>query len=79
MGANTLRLIKLPSTMARNHAEADQVRDRFVRENPAEGAFTSFDGQGYLRISTHVYNTAAEYEKFAEVFVPKLVEWSREA
>lgn len=78
MAANGLRLIKLPSTMARSHAEADAVRDRFVRENPAEGAFTSFEGQGYLRISTHVYNTAAEYEKFADVFVPKLVAWSRE-
>lgn len=74
--ANALRLIKLPSSLARNHPEADALRDRFVRECAAEAAFTSFDGQGYLRISSHVYNTAEDYEEFAERFVPEIVRWS---
>lgn len=78
MEANALKLIKLPASMARNHPEADALRDRFVRENPAEAAFTSFEGTGYLRISAHIYNTPAEYEQFAEQFVPRLVAWSRE-
>ena len=38
-----------------------------------ETAITTFDGVGYLRLSTHLYNTAADYESFAERAVPALV------
>ncbi|XBH20432.1 aminotransferase class V-fold PLP-dependent enzyme [Jonesiaceae bacterium BS-20] len=78
MPANALKLIKLPEGLIRNHAEADAVRDRFVREGAAEAAFTEFGGKGYLRISAHVYNTHSEYEEFAERFVPQIVSWARE-
>lgn len=78
MPANALRLIKLPAGLVRSHAEADAIRDRFVRECAAEAAFTEFAGEGYLRISAHVYNTPGEYEEFAEKFVPQIVNWSRE-
>lgn len=78
MPANALKLIKLPSGLISNHDEADAIRDRFVRECPAEAAFTDFDGEGYLRISAHVYNTPRDYEQFAEKFVPQIVRWARE-
>lgn len=78
MPSNALKLIKLPAGLARNHDEADAIRDRFVRECPAEAAFTEFEGDGYLRISAHVYNTPREYEMFADKFVPRIVQWARE-
>ena len=42
------------------------------REFSVEGAFTSFGGVGYFRLSTHVYNTAADFEDFAERWSPAL-------
>ncbi|MGW5697015.1 aminotransferase class V-fold PLP-dependent enzyme, partial [Streptomyces asiaticus] len=49
------------------------------QELGVEAAFTSFGGIGYLRVSAHVYNTAADYEHFAETCVPVLAEWARAA
>lgn len=76
---NALRLVRLPSGLATNHPEADALRDRVVRECGVEGAFTSFGGVGYFRISTHVYNTAADYEGFVERMVPQLLDWAAAA
>ncbi|MFJ8603099.1 aminotransferase class V-fold PLP-dependent enzyme [Streptomyces shenzhenensis] len=79
MPVDALRLVRLPDGLATTRLEADGLRDRVARELGVAAAFTSFDGVGYLRLSTHVYNTAADYEYFAENCVPVLGEWSRTA
>ncbi|MFJ8043398.1 aminotransferase class V-fold PLP-dependent enzyme [Kitasatospora sp. NPDC096147] len=79
MPVNALRLVRLPEGLARTRLEADALRDRVAAELGVEAAFTSFGGAGYFRLSTHVYNTAADYEYFAEHCVPVLVDWARRA
>lgn len=74
-----MRLVRLPTGLATSRVEADALRDRIARELGVEVACTSFGGTGYLRLSAHVYNTAADYEYFAEVCVPVLGEWARSA
>ncbi|MFD9189306.1 aminotransferase class V-fold PLP-dependent enzyme [Streptomyces phaeochromogenes] len=74
-----MRLVRLPEGLAGSRIEADALRDRAARELGVEAAFTSFDGIGYMRLSAHVYNTAADYEYFAEDCVPVIGEWARAA
>ncbi|GHB67267.1 aminotransferase class V [Streptomyces umbrinus] len=74
-----MRLVRLPEGLAGSRIEADTLRDRAARELGVEAAFTSFDGIGYMRLSAHVYNTAADYEYFAEDCVPVIGEWARAA
>lgn len=76
---NALRLVRLPSGLATTHAEADALRDRVVTQFGIEAAFTSFGGIGYYRLSTHVYNTASDFENFVERLVPLLIEWGHAA
>ena len=76
---NALRLVRLPTGLGSSHSESDALRDRVVRELGVEAAFTSFSGVGYFRLSTHLYNTAADFEEFAERCVPALVAWARSA
>ncbi|MEU6139631.1 aminotransferase class V-fold PLP-dependent enzyme [Streptomyces sp. NPDC047081] len=73
-----MRLVRLPDGLAASRVEADALRDRVAHELAVEAAFTSFAGLGYLRLSAHVYNTAADYEYFAEECVPVLGDWARE-
>ncbi|MFJ5779802.1 aminotransferase class V-fold PLP-dependent enzyme [Streptomyces sp. NPDC093094] len=77
MPANAMRLVRIPSPLAATAAEAETLRDRVAQELGVAAAFTSFGGVGYLRLSTHVYNTAADLETFAERGVPALWAWSR--
>jgi isopenicillin-N epimerase len=77
MPVNALRLVRLPEGLGVSREEADALRDRVAAELGVEAAFTSFGGTGYFRLSTHVYNTAADYEDFAERCVPALVDWAR--
>ncbi|MFC5216638.1 aminotransferase class V-fold PLP-dependent enzyme [Streptomyces coerulescens] len=72
-----MRLVRLPDGLAADRLEADALRDRVAVELGVEAAFTSFDGIGYMRLSAHVYNTAADYEYFAEECVPVLGRWAR--
>jgi isopenicillin-N epimerase len=76
---NALRLVRLPDGLGRSRVEADALRNRLVSELSAEAAFTSFGGVGYFRLSTHAYNTAADYEDFVERVVPTLCDWARDA
>ncbi|WEH32325.1 aminotransferase class V-fold PLP-dependent enzyme [Streptomyces sp. AM 4-1-1] len=78
MPVSALRLVRIPAPLAATRAEADALRDRVARELGVAAAFTSFGGVGYLRLSTHVYNTAADFEHFAERCVPVLGAWSRD-
>ncbi|MFG2822408.1 aminotransferase class V-fold PLP-dependent enzyme [Kitasatospora sp. NPDC048365] len=79
MPVNALRLVRLPAGLAGTRLDADALRDRVAAELGVEAAFTSLGGVGYFRLSTHVYNTAADYEYFAERCVPTLTDWAREA
>jgi isopenicillin-N epimerase len=74
-----MRLVRLPVGLADGRVAADELRDRAARELGVEAAFTSFGGAGYLRLSAHLYNTAADYEHVADVCVPVLGEWARSA
>lgn len=74
-----MRLVRLPDGLADSRLAADALRDRAAAELGVEAAFTSFDGLGYVRLSAHVYNTAEDYEYFAERCVPALGEWARAA
>ncbi|MFD7700068.1 aminotransferase class V-fold PLP-dependent enzyme [Streptomyces caelestis] len=74
-----MRLVRLPDGLGGSRPAADALRDRAPAELGVEAAFTSFGGAGYLRLSAHVYNTAEDYEYFAEKCVPVLVEWARAA
>lgn len=69
---NALRLVKLPSGLVTNSEEANQLRDFCTREHGLQAAFTWHQGQGYFRLSTHAYTTAADFEEFAERIVPAL-------
>ncbi|MFJ5829717.1 hypothetical protein [Streptomyces sp. NPDC093089] len=77
MPVGAMRLVRLPAPLAATRAEADALRDRVGREPGVAVAITSFGGVGYLRLSAHVYNTAADFEYFAEHCVPVLGAWSR--
>ncbi|MEV7784893.1 aminotransferase class V-fold PLP-dependent enzyme [Streptomyces sp. NPDC088106] len=74
-----MRLVRLPDGLAGSRVTADALRDRAAAELGVEAAFTSFGGAGYVRLSAHVYNTAEDYEYFAERCVPVLGEWARAA
>lgn len=73
-----MRLVRLPEGLGQSRVEADALRDRATTELGVEAAFTSFDGTGYLRLSAHVYNTPADYDRFAESCVPVLHDWARQ-
>jgi isopenicillin-N epimerase len=76
MPVAALRLVRLPAPLATGPGGGNALRDRVIAELGALCSFTAFDGVGYLRISTHVYNTPADYEDFAERCVPRLWEWA---
>jgi isopenicillin-N epimerase len=78
MPVSALRLVRLPDGLAADLVAANELRDRIAAELRAEVAVTSFGGQGYLRLSAHVYNTAAHYDYVADVCVPALCRWAKE-
>lgn len=77
MPVDPLRLIQLPSGLATTHEDSHAVRALISDHFDFETAITTFDGAGYLRLSTHLYNTPADYEAFAERAVPELVKLAR--
>jgi len=78
MLAPGMRLLRLPGTLAATAAEADEVRQRITDELGFETQITNWRDTGYLRLAAHAYNTAEDYERFADDVVPALVRWSRE-
>lgn len=70
--ADTLRIVKLPPGLVASNDDGNYLRNLMAEEYATHAAFTSFHGEGYMRLSAHVYNTAAEYEEFAERVVPAL-------
>lgn len=77
MPVDPLRLIRLPRGLATTHEDSHAVRALISDRFDFETAITTFDGGGYLRLSTHLYNTPADYESFAERAVPELVALAR--
>lgn len=69
---NALKLVKLPVGLITKPVDANNLRDRCIRELNLQAAFTEHAGFGYLRLSAHAYNTASDYEEFAERIVPAL-------
>jgi len=69
-----LRLIRLPAPLATNLDDAADLRHHLAVTARVETGITSWRGQGFLRLSTHVYNTPEDYEDFAERVVPLIVE-----
>lgn len=78
MPVDPLRLIRLPRGLATTHEDSHAVRALISDRFDFETAVTTFDGAGYLRLSTHLYNTPADYEAFAERAVPELAVLARE-
>ena len=78
MPVDPLRLIRLPRGLATTHEDSHAVRALISDRFDFETAITTFDGVGYLRLSTHLYNTPADYEAFAERVVPELATLARE-
>lgn len=75
--ADTLRIVRLPAGLVESNDDGNGLRN-YVAENFAtHAAFTSFNGEGYIRLSAHAYNTAQEFEEFAERIVPALCELAK--
>lgn len=68
-----LRMIRLPQGLATTHEDSHAVRAFVSDALDFETAITTFGGNGYLRLSAHLYNTPGDYEAFAERAVPALV------
>lgn len=73
MPVGQLRLVRLPQGLATTHEDSHAVRAFISDKLHFETGITTFNGAGYLRLSSHLYNTSADYEAFAERAVPELV------
>lgn len=74
-----LRLIRLPELLATNPDDAADLRNHLAVTARVETGITSWRGQGFLRLSTHVYNTPEDYEDFVEHVVPLIADLGRRA
>jgi isopenicillin-N epimerase len=69
--APALRLVELPPAVVSSPEDAHVLHRVFARLG-FQTATTSWRGRGFLRLSAHLYNTADDYARFAEVGVPAL-------
>lgn len=69
-----LRLIRLPDGLVTTPDAAHDLRALIATRLGIETAITEWNGQGFLRLSIHAYNTAEDYEDFVERAVPFIVE-----
>ena len=61
-----MRVVPLPDGLATTPAEAVALRLRIADELATEVAVNAWGGRGLLRLSAQVYNTADEYDRFAQ-------------
>ncbi|PRY14186.1 aminotransferase class V-fold PLP-dependent enzyme [Kineococcus rhizosphaerae] len=73
------RLVRLPGRLGLGQGGPNAVRDRVLDGFDVEAAFTAFDGEGFVRLSAHAYNTLDDYADFADRVVPALVRWARDS
>ncbi|MDF1487364.1 aminotransferase class V-fold PLP-dependent enzyme [Tessaracoccus caeni] len=71
-----MRLFRLPEGLGRTREDADAMRVPFSDQTGAAVSFTSFHGTGYLRLSSHVYNSVHDFTHLATVGIPLLHQWS---
>ncbi|MGN6125751.1 MAG: aminotransferase class V-fold PLP-dependent enzyme, partial [Humibacter sp.] len=74
MPVEAIRLVRLPGHDPFEIDAGAQLQSELLAEHGFAVQLTSFEGTGYWRLSTHVYNTAADYEEFAERAVPIIVD-----
>lgn len=72
-----LEIPRRPGGRAWDHDSVDALRVPFLDASGIALAFTEFEGQGYMRISTHAYTTAADVEHLADHGVPILADLIR--
>lgn len=76
---NGLRLVRLPAPLATTSDDAHDLRALISSSLGIETAITDWNGHGYVRLSTHLYNTAEDFEDFVDRCVPFIVEQGRAA
>lgn len=76
---NGLRLIRLPDGLATTPDAAHALRALIASRLGIETAITNWRGRGFLRLSTHVYNTPEDFEDFVARGVPFIAELGRAA
>lgn len=76
--APAMRLVRLPRGLARSTVEANALRALLLETTQIETAITSFAGQGYLRLSAHLYTEPADFDAFIERGIPQLLHHARE-
>lgn len=64
------RLLRLPTGVAVDGDSARILKNRLSAEAGVETGIMPWNGNGYLRLSAHAYNEAADYEQFVERGVP---------
>ncbi|WP_328535346.1 aminotransferase class V-fold PLP-dependent enzyme [Streptomyces sp. NBC_00344] len=61
-----MRLVPLPAGHAADQDAAHALQRHISARTGCEIAVTTWHGQGFLRLSAHLYNTAADYSHLAE-------------
>ncbi|MDO5082381.1 aminotransferase class V-fold PLP-dependent enzyme [Arachnia propionica] len=73
-----MRLLRLPGALGATREQADALRIPFCETSRVALAFTSFEGRGHLRLSTHVYTTMDDFDHLARVGIPLLHRWAQQ-
>jgi isopenicillin-N epimerase len=63
--AVSMQLVPLPAGVAGTPDEAAALQGRIGDQIAVEVAVTSWDGQGFLRLSAQAYNSPADYDRLA--------------
>ena len=64
--APSMRLVELPGGLVQTADAARELTARIARDVGCEVAVTLWNGRGFIRLSTQVYNRPADYERLAE-------------
>lgn len=63
--AISMQLVPLPAGIARDAGGAAELQARIGEQIGVEVAITSWNGQGFIRLSAHAYNAPMDYERLA--------------
>lgn len=77
--ADSMRIVRLPEGLVGAGRGGNELRNLVSQKFGTHAAFTEFGGQGFLRLTAHAYNTAAEFRDFARRVVPALCKLAEEA
>jgi len=69
-------LLRLPPGVAADAVGARLLKDRLATEADCEVGVSSWNGTGFIRISAHAYNEAADYEQFVARGIPVIASLS---